>query len=63
MSGKKQDKKRKKKHNIAEIWVLKITLFTFIGYLQLYFADNDVKKRYNNINNAVVIYDIDKYYL
>ncbi len=31
MSGKKQDKKRKKKHNIAEIWVLKITLFTFIG--------------------------------
>ena len=32
------------------------------GYLQLYFADNDVKKRYNNINNAVVIYDIDKYY-
>lgn len=31
MSGKKQDKKRKIKHNIAEIWVLKITLFTFIG--------------------------------
>ncbi len=31
MSGKKQDKKRKKNHNIAEIWVLKITLFTFIG--------------------------------
>lgn len=31
MSGKKTEKRKRHKANVAEIWVIKITLFTFIG--------------------------------